>query len=122
MRAVCEDWAIDETISDDASVVVTELVTNAVLPAEVQQASIAASWQVVGGIVAAFASPRLAAEAAPVVTDAAPSVEQLAARAIEHGDEHVIKLTEAAAREFRRSNDRTLLVTADRFRERVSAA
>jgi Questin oxidase-like len=93
-----------------------------VLPADVQQASVAASWQVVGGIVAAFASPRLAAEAAPVVTDAAPSVEQLAARAIEHGDEHVIKLTEAAAREFRRGDDRTLLIAADRFRERVPAA
>jgi hypothetical protein len=93
-----------------------------VLPADMQQASVAASWQVVGGIVAAFASPRLAAEAAPVVTDAAPSVEQLAARAIEHGDEHVIKLTEAAAREFRRGEDRTLLIAADRFRERVPAA
>jgi hypothetical protein len=93
-----------------------------VLPADVQQASVAASWQVVGGIVAAFASPRLAAEAAPAVTDAAPSVEQLAARAIEHGDEHVIKLTEAAAREFRRGEDRTLIMAADRFRERVPAA
>jgi hypothetical protein len=33
VRAVCEDWGIDETISDDAFVVVTELVTNAVVRA-----------------------------------------------------------------------------------------
>jgi hypothetical protein len=90
-----------------------------VLPPDVQRASVAASWQVVGGIVAAFASPRMSAEAAAAGTDAAPSVEQLAGRAIEHGDEHVIKLTEAVAREFRRSADPTLLIAADRFRERV---
>ncbi len=91
------------------------------LPADVQQASVAASWQVVGGIISAFASPRLMAEDAPAVTEAAPSVEQLTARAIEHGDEHVIKLTEAAGREFRRGENSTLLVAADRFRERVPA-
>jgi hypothetical protein len=90
-----------------------------VLPPAVQRASVAASWQVVGGIVAAFASPRTSAEATAAGTAGAPSVEQLAGRAIEHGDEHVIKLTEAVAREFRRSADPTLLIAADRFRERV---
>ena len=39
--------------------------------------------------------------------------------AIENGDEHVIKLTEAAGREFRRTGDRTLLVAAERFRGRI---
>ncbi|OZM75382.1 questin oxidase family protein [Pseudonocardia sp. MH-G8] len=92
------------------------------LPAHLQEASVAASWQVVGGIVAAFASPRLPAESTPAVGDAAPPVDELAARAIEHGDEHVIKLTEAAMREFRRSEDPTLLIGAARFRERIPAA
>jgi hypothetical protein len=92
------------------------------LPVEVQRASVAASWQVVGGIVAAFAAPRQSAAADPAATDDAPSVAELRGRAVEHGDEHVIKLTEAAVREFHRSEDPTLLVAADRFRERVSAA
>ncbi len=33
MRAVCEDWGIDEKLSDDALVVVTELATIAVVRA-----------------------------------------------------------------------------------------
>jgi hypothetical protein len=90
-----------------------------VLPTDLQRASVAASWQVVGAIVAAFASPREEAEAMDVGADAEPLLERLAPRAIEHGDEHVIKLTEAAVREFRRSGDTTLLVAADRFRERI---
>ncbi|MHA6626654.1 questin oxidase family protein [Pseudonocardia sichuanensis] len=89
------------------------------LPADLQRASVAASWQVVGGIVAAFAAPRMAAEATPAAADGVPSVARLAARAVEHGDEHVIKLTEAALREFDRSEDPTLLVAAARFRERL---
>ena len=44
---------------------------------------------------------------------------ELTARAVEHGDEHVIKLTEAALREHARTGDPTLLVAADRFRDRV---
>lgn len=91
------------------------------LPSEVQRASVAASWQVVGGIVAAFASPRQEAESAAAEADAGALLQKLDARAIENGDEHVIKLTEAAEREYRRSDDVTLLVAADRFRDRVSA-
>lgn len=92
-----------------------------VLPPDLRRASVAASWQVVGGIVAAFAAPRLEAEAAPVGADGAPPVAELAARAVEHGDEHVIKLTEAAVREFHRGGDPALLVAADRFRHRLPA-
>ncbi|GIF53023.1 uncharacterized protein DUF4243 [Asanoa ferruginea] len=91
------------------------------LPAELRRASVAASWQVVGGIVAAFASPRLPAEAAAADADPGALLETLDARAIEHGDEHVIKLTEAAGREYARTRDVTLLVGAERFRGRVSA-
>jgi hypothetical protein len=84
-----------------------------------QRASVAASWQVVGGIVAAFASPRMDAEALVAEADPELLLTELNGRAIEHGDEHVIKLTEAAEREFARSGDSTLLVAADRFRDRV---
>jgi hypothetical protein len=82
------------------------------LPDELRRASVAAGWQVVGAVVAAFAAPRSAAEALPA--DGAPA--DLVARAVEHGDEHVIKLTEAAVREHARTGDPTLLAAADRFR------
>jgi hypothetical protein len=91
------------------------------LPSELQRASVAASWQVVGGIVAAFASPRQEAVSVAADADAGALLQTLDARAIENGDEHVIKLTEAAEREYRRTKNVTLLVGADRFRDRVSA-
>ena len=89
------------------------------LPDHLQRTSVAASWQVVGSIVAAFASPRLAAESAHADGDPDLLLDHLDERAIQHGDEHVIKLTEAAKREYRRTGDTTLLVAADRFRDRV---
>ncbi len=91
------------------------------LPADLQRASVAASWQVVGGIVAAFASPRRPEESMAAEADTEALLEQLGERAVEHGDEHVIKLTEAAQREFGRTGDPTLLVAADRFRDRIPA-
>ncbi len=91
------------------------------LPSDLQRASVAASWQVVGAIVAAFASPRLEAESIAAEGDAGALLQTLDARAITHGDEHVIKLTEAAEREYRRTKNVALLVGADRFRDRVSA-
>jgi Questin oxidase-like len=87
------------------------------LPAPLRMASVAASWQSVGAIVAGFAAPRLPGEAEPAGD--APDPVELTGRAVEHGDEHVIKLTEAALREHARTGDATLLVAADRFRDRV---
>jgi Questin oxidase-like len=87
------------------------------LPAELRTASVAASWQSVGAIVAGFGSPRLPAESD--AADAPVEPAELVGRAVEHGDEHVIKLTEAALREHARTGDGTLLVAADRFRGRV---
>ena len=46
-------------------------------------------------------------------------LDRLPAAAIDHGDEHVIKLSEAALREYRVGRDTTLLVAADRFRSRI---
>jgi hypothetical protein len=90
------------------------------LPAAQHPASVAAAWQVAAGIVAAFAAPRHADEAIRVDTDPQPLLDHLPERAIAHGDEHVIKLTEAAVREYARTQDVTLLVAADRFRGRIS--
>lgn len=96
------------------------------LPPDLRLRSVAASWQVVGGIVAAFAAPRAETEGALAEPDAGDDAAalraRLAGRAVEHGDEHVIKLTEAAEREFDRTGDVALLVAADRFRHRLAPA
>lgn len=130
------DAALDELISaaarvlaarDDAPIAFCHAVTAPAavrlvlpeLPEALHRASVAASWQVVGGIVAAFAAPRAGAESEALDTDPAPLLERLDPLAVEHGDEHVVKLTEAAGREYRRTGDTTLLVAADRFRGRV---
>lgn len=132
------DAALDELIGasarvlaarDDAPIAFCHAVTapaavRLVLPelsSELQLASVAASWQVVGGIIAAFASPRDDHERRTAEADPDALLAELDGRAIEHGDEHVIKLTEACEREFARTGDVTLLVAADRFRGRVSA-
>jgi hypothetical protein len=87
------------------------------LTLDLARATVATSWTTVGGIVAAFASPRLPDEAQQVVEG--PTPDEVTARGIEDGDEHAIKLAEAATREFARSADPTLLVAADRFRQRL---
>ncbi len=90
-----------------------------VLPAELHRATVACGWQVVAGLIAAFAAPADAGERIRRDVDPAPLVAELGARAVEHGDEHVIKLAEAALREYRISGDTTVLVGADRFRARI---
>lgn len=135
-RLPSPDGALDELIAaaarvlaarDDAPIAFCHAVTAPAavrlvlpeLPDPLQRASVAASWQVVGAIVAAFAVPPHAAESVAVGTDPEPLLERLDPLAVEHGDEHVIKLTEAAGREYHRTGDTTLLVAADRFRGRI---
>lgn len=89
------------------------------LPGPLHRPTVAVTWQVVGAIVAAFAAPRLPAEAVPAPADPAPLLARLPGAAVEHGDEHVVKLTEAALREHARTGDPTVLVAADRFHGRV---
>jgi questin oxidase-like protein len=136
-RASSPDDVLDELITaaarvlaarDDAPIAFCHAVTAPAavrlvlpeLPDHLARASVAVSWQVVGAIVAAFAVPPDPAEATAVATDPEPLLERLVPLAVEHGDEHVVKLTEAARREFGRTGDTTLLVAADRFRGRVS--
>lgn len=138
-RLASPDGALDELIGaaarvlaarDDAPIAFCHAVTAPaavrlvlpVLPDLLQRTSVAVSWQVVGAIVAAFAVPPAASESAAVDTDPEPLLERLDPLAVAHGDEHVIKLTEAAGREYHRSGDTTLLVAADRFRGRVQPA
>lgn len=90
------------------------------LPDPLRWPSIATGWQLTAAIIAAFGFPAMPDELAPIsATDCGPEPVELAARAIEHGDEHVIKLTEAAIRQFARTGDRVLLVAADRYRRRT---
>jgi questin oxidase-like protein len=87
------------------------------LPAEQHRATVAAAWHLAAAIIAAFASPRpddLASADEP-----AGNPVEIAEAAIEHGDDHVIKLTEACIRQFRLTGDLTLLVAAERFRSRI---
>jgi hypothetical protein len=93
------------------------------LPEALKQQSVAAAWQVVGSIVCGYASPRMSQERFGHEFDGIPPEEdEFADRAADHGDEHVIKLTEAALREYRRTDDETLLVAAWRFSDRVDPA
>ena len=81
----------------------------------------ATAWQVVGGI-AAVADPRRPAESVRALPGEEPTdatFAELGDRAVEHGDEHVIKLTEAAVREYRIGGDPVLIEAAQRFRSRV---
>jgi hypothetical protein len=89
------------------------------LPTELHRPTVAAGWQVVAGVISAYAAPGLATERDHVEVDPAPLLAELGPKAVEHGDEHVIKLAEAALREYAISGDTTLLVAADRFRGRL---
>jgi hypothetical protein len=142
--AADDDTALDDLIGaaarvlaarDDAPIAFCHAVTAPaavrlvlpVLPPGLRRPTVAVAWQVVGAIVAAFASPRRPAESSPAGSSplgsspaAGEDGDELAAHAVAHGDEHVIKLTEAALREHARTTDPTLLVAARRFRERLT--
>jgi hypothetical protein len=92
------------------------------LPESLWWPSVAATWQVIGGIISVFAAPRQDGESSPAPLSEPPTDDtfyDLAELAVAHGDEHVIKLTEAAIREYRIIEDQTLLAAVDRFRSRV---
>lgn len=71
------------------------------LPAELHALTIAALWQANVAMLVAFTVDRRGEDttlAAAVESDP-PAFDELIARAVEHGDDHVIKFTEACARE-----------------------
>jgi hypothetical protein len=72
------------------------------LPDELHEPSLAALWQMHTAFLVAFTSDR--GKEADAFSQAeqtdVPPFDELAARAVEHGDEHVIKFTEACQREY----------------------
>ena len=101
----------------------TRLVLPSLSPA-VAARTVQVSWRVTGSLIAAFGHPREPREAtAPMVTasEVARLVDRLPAAAVEHGDEHVIKLSEAALREFAVSQDPSRPRGRRPFRSRVPA-
>jgi len=81
------------------------------LPAEQHRPSLAAAWQASAALIGAFAVER--SIPAPPSGDRQRSPEELAARAADHGDEHVIKMTEACLREYRANPDPYYLLASD---------
>ena len=65
-------------------------------------------WQAVAALHVAYAIDRQGPESEPDV----PSPDSLVDQALASGDEHAIKLTEAALRSFERSGEPTLLWAA----------
>jgi hypothetical protein len=72
------------------------------LPEDLHLASLAAVWQVHTALLLAFTSDHGAEDTAraQALRTETPGFDELAARAVEHGDEHVIKFTEACQREY----------------------
>jgi hypothetical protein len=78
------------------------------LAKEDRDAALGYVWQAAAALHVAYDVDRLA----PAPTDAPPSAESLVDQAVASGDEHAIKLTEAALRSFGRSGDAVLLSAA----------
>ncbi|MEV5594961.1 hypothetical protein [Streptomyces sp. NPDC052496] len=92
------------------------------LPAEQYEPTLAALWQVHTALLLAFTTSRRGEgtgawrrELSDELVDGLPSLDELGARAVEHGDEHVLKFTEACRREYALRPD-------PRFRAAVLAA
>lgn len=83
--------------------------------------SVAAAWQILGAVVAAFA-PLPGNDGLQWQPDQlAPGREVLLQRVQDSGDEHVIKLTEATLREHAPTGDDALLDAAMVFADRIAA-
>jgi hypothetical protein len=78
------------------------------LAEEDRDAALGYVWQAAAALHVAYDIDRTAA----VPTDAPPTAEALVERALASGDEHAIKLTEAALRSFGRSGDAVVLLAA----------
>jgi hypothetical protein len=91
------------------------------LPERLHAASFLAVWQADAALLSSFAPPRaseIAAEPAPGET-ATLAPAELAARAVEHGDEHAIKLTEACLREYALQPDERYLLLPERMLAKI---
>jgi hypothetical protein len=87
------------------------------LAEEDRDAALGYVWQAVAALHVAYDIDRTT----PIPTDAPLTAEDLVERALASGDEHAIKLTEAALRSFGRSGDAVLLLAAADASERLRA-
>jgi hypothetical protein len=82
---------------------------------EDRDAALGYVWQAVAALHVAYGDDRVT----PVSAEVVPSPDALVERAVASGDEHAIKLTEAALRSFHRGRDPLVLMAAadacDRF-------
>ena len=78
------------------------------LAQEDRDAALGYVWQAVAALHVAYDEDRTT----PVSNEGRPSADTLVDRALASGDEHAIKLTEAALRSFARSGDAVLLSAA----------
>jgi hypothetical protein len=78
------------------------------LAEEDRDAALGYVWQAAAALHVAYDIDR----ASPLPTEGPPSADELVERAVASGDEHAIKLTEAALRSFGRSGDPALLLAA----------
>lgn len=87
------------------------------LPEELHALTFAAVWHSSAALLAMFAQPEAAETADAAPDDAVPSLtrEQLAERATEHGDMHVLKLTDALLREHALQPDPRYLLVPERL-------
>jgi hypothetical protein len=88
------------------------------LPDDLWIPSLNAAWAACAAITAAYAPPDAAAPAPVRVLDPAAAF----ARAVEHGDEHVIKFTDTAVEVFERTGDADALAAADRIATLILSA
>ena len=80
------------------------------LPVELWQPSLAAVWAISAALTSAYAPAGGTPSAGlPTTPDAADPAAEVLDRAVAHGDEHVIKLTDAVADSFARVDDRDVL-------------
>jgi hypothetical protein len=87
--------------------------TLSALPADLWEPSLHAAWAASAAIVAAYASPQVPPPApAEAVPEGDAAEAEVFARAVEHGDEHVVKFADAAADVHFRDGDPDALAAA----------
>jgi hypothetical protein len=83
------------------------------LPPAMWSPSLSAVWAASAAIITAYAPPRGSApEGLPAVPAGTTAVADLLDRAVDHGDEHVIKFTDTAAEVYTRTGQRDALAAA----------
>jgi len=90
----------------------------AYVPEELHLPSFIAMWQANAALLSSFVQPR-PKEIAPDTDQPRLTEPELRERAVEHGDQHVIKLTEACLREHALRPDHRFLLLAERLMEKV---